>query len=208
MTAFPSAPRPGRKPEDQRARLRDAAAEVFLEHGFGMTTVDMIAQQAKASKKTLYAHFTSKEELFVAAIEAICGDTLGPLVALDDPGQTPQQVLTVFGLRMLERILSPRAIAVHRLAIGEATRFPEQARLFYHSGPATLQAILTDHMRTLQAAGHLLADDPAWLASVFIQMVIGDYQRQVSMAMIPAPSPAEAQRHVQRVVALFLGMRG
>ena len=45
-----------------------AARELFLDHGFDAVAMDMVAQQAPVSKATLYAHFSSKEELFTAVV--------------------------------------------------------------------------------------------------------------------------------------------
>src|SRR4051794_19596604 len=45
-----------------------AAERAFLAHGFGVVSMDAIAREAAVSKATVYAHFTSKEELFGAVI--------------------------------------------------------------------------------------------------------------------------------------------
>src|ERR1700757_1485043 len=52
-----------------------AALRLFLEQGFGATSMDAIAREAGVSKATLYAHVKSKEELF-AAITASCAERL------------------------------------------------------------------------------------------------------------------------------------
>src|SRR5579863_4183001 len=52
-----------------------AALRLFLEQGFGATSMDAIAREAGVSKATLYAHVKSKEELF-AAITATCAEQL------------------------------------------------------------------------------------------------------------------------------------
>jgi AcrR family transcriptional regulator len=44
----------------------DAAVEVFAEYGFERAKVDDIAMKAGIAKGTIYYHFKSKEELFVA----------------------------------------------------------------------------------------------------------------------------------------------
>src|ERR1700761_5027344 len=41
-----------------------AALRLFLEQGFGATSMDAIAREAGVSKATLYAHVKNKEELF------------------------------------------------------------------------------------------------------------------------------------------------
>ena len=42
---------------------------LFGEHGFHATGIDRIAEEANVSKKTMYKHFRSKEELIIAALK-------------------------------------------------------------------------------------------------------------------------------------------
>ena len=51
-----------------RDRLIDTAIALFNRHGFHATGVDRIVAVAKVAKKTLYAHFPSKEDLILAAL--------------------------------------------------------------------------------------------------------------------------------------------
>ncbi len=73
-----------------RDRLIDTATALFNRHGFHATRVDRIVAAAKVAKKTLYAHFPSKEELILAALarkEATFADKFLPSVAVasDNP---------------------------------------------------------------------------------------------------------------------------
>jgi len=42
---------------------------LFSEHGYHNTGIDRIAAEAKVTKKTMYRHFRSKEELILAALK-------------------------------------------------------------------------------------------------------------------------------------------
>lgn len=205
---MPEMPPPKPRAAAQRERLLDAAAEVFLEHGFGIATVDIIATRAKASKKTLYSYFGRKEDIFVAAVERLCARTLQPLHELEINDSDPERLLIAFGTRLLAQVLTPEAIAIHRVAISEATRFPELSRLFYQTGPATVQRILCGRLATLRDTGKLDFADTEAIASLFIQMVLGEPQRKTAMAVSDAPSPDEAQRHVTAVTRLLLHALG
>ncbi|MFP5309925.1 MAG: TetR/AcrR family transcriptional regulator [Actinomycetes bacterium] len=63
-----------RSREEQRARTRaellDAAAVVFARHGYHGTSVDMVAEAAGYTKGAVYSNFESKEELFLALLDA------------------------------------------------------------------------------------------------------------------------------------------
>lgn len=53
----------------KRQELIDTAIRLFGEYGFHNTGIDRIAQEANVSKKTMYHHFRSKEELILAALK-------------------------------------------------------------------------------------------------------------------------------------------
>jgi AcrR family transcriptional regulator len=49
-----------------RAAVLDAAAEQFIQRGFGQTTIEDVAAAARVSKGTVYYHFVDKADLFEA----------------------------------------------------------------------------------------------------------------------------------------------
>jgi AcrR family transcriptional regulator len=55
--------------KETRARLLDAAQEVFLRDGYESAQLDEIAATAGRSKGAVYTHFKSKEDLFLALYE-------------------------------------------------------------------------------------------------------------------------------------------
>ena len=55
--------------EETRQMLLESAAETFAQLGFHGASVDKIAESAGFSKGAVYAHFTSKEELFLALLK-------------------------------------------------------------------------------------------------------------------------------------------
>lgn len=52
----------------KRERLLRTALELFAKQGIHATGIDTIVESAGVTKKTLYAHFRSKEELLLAAL--------------------------------------------------------------------------------------------------------------------------------------------
>lgn len=83
-----------------RDRLIDTAIALFNRHGFHATGVDRIVAVAKVAKKTLYAHFPSKEDLILAALSrkrAAFSDKFLPMVlaSSDDP---KERLLALFEL--------------------------------------------------------------------------------------------------------------
>jgi AcrR family transcriptional regulator len=56
-------------PQETRQRLLAAADEVFYAHGIRNSSVDDVAQRAGLTKRTLYYHFPSKDDLAAAYVQ-------------------------------------------------------------------------------------------------------------------------------------------
>jgi AcrR family transcriptional regulator len=63
MTASPAA-------EDTRARILDAGYALFYRRGYVRVSLEAIAADAGVTKRTLYYHFRSKDDLLAAALDA------------------------------------------------------------------------------------------------------------------------------------------
>lgn len=86
-------PRPGR-----REHLIKTAIDLFCRDGFHATGIDKIMTEAGVSKKTIYTHFRSKEELILAALRDYDGIFRNQfMMAVGKAGPDPaQQLLAVF----------------------------------------------------------------------------------------------------------------
>lgn len=80
-----------------RERILAAAAALFAVQGINATSMEQIAERAPVSKRTLYAHFRTKDELVLAHLKdlASTGRTLeGALVREEVPAR--ERVLALF----------------------------------------------------------------------------------------------------------------
>ncbi|WP_431220881.1 TetR/AcrR family transcriptional regulator [Leifsonia xyli] len=68
-TLSEDAPAESARRQRTRARLLDAAFDVFAEHGVRAASVEMIAEAAGFTRGAFYSNFSSKEELFFALME-------------------------------------------------------------------------------------------------------------------------------------------
>ena len=55
---------------DTRTRIVDAASKLFYSEGIGRVSVDAVAEKAGLTKRTLYYHFKSKDDLVAAYLDA------------------------------------------------------------------------------------------------------------------------------------------
>lgn len=65
-TLTPAAPAPNRRRAMTRARICEAASQLFFEQGYALVTMEHIAQGADIRRSTLYLHFREKDEILAA----------------------------------------------------------------------------------------------------------------------------------------------
>jgi AcrR family transcriptional regulator len=107
------------------------AKDVFLEMGYERASMDVVAARAHTSKRSVYAHFKSKERLFLAVIELVRGLFLTRLRMPGDYSDQPADALVMFCGRYLETLLYLRSIQMIRVSMAEAERFPKQAAQYF-----------------------------------------------------------------------------
>jgi AcrR family transcriptional regulator len=187
-----------------RQRILQVATESFLAEGYGLTTIEAVARRAGISKRTLYHRFEDKAALFSAVVHDIIAQIRPPPgVALID-GADLRDILRRLAGMLLRAVLSPRALALHRLVMAESTRFPELVRAVHRDGStdeaiALIDALLARELRTSRWG----EEDRAFAAEQFIFMVITVPQRR-AMGYGTPMTPDELTRWADRVVGLFL----
>ncbi|WP_329138699.1 TetR/AcrR family transcriptional regulator [Streptomyces sp. NBC_01476] len=85
-------------PQDKvRDRVLDAACELFAARGINTTGVDLIAEVAGVSKRSLYQRFASKDDLIAAYLPVATDRFLNDLIPPADAGLSPvESILRVF----------------------------------------------------------------------------------------------------------------
>jgi AcrR family transcriptional regulator len=191
----------------KRAAIVAAAKDVFFREGYAGASMDEIAARSGASKATLYAHFGSKEALLLAVVDAV----LEPIrTAMSEAPREQDQALdgwlVQLGCMAAHQMMSPEIIALQRLAIAEAARFPEIARALHQTGTeAAFNQSALPTLRAAMAEGELRSDDPEVALSHFFEMCFGKRLRDVLMGLQRVPNKGEIERDVRFAVAAFMG---
>ncbi|PRY02463.1 TetR/AcrR family transcriptional regulator [Allonocardiopsis opalescens] len=120
-----------RRGDELREHILWAAKDVFLELGFARASMDAVAARAGTSKRSLYAHFESKDRLFLAVVDLARDLYLGRLRTPDAYGEDAVEAVVVYCARFLQLLLRRPALRTCRLGIAEAERLPE-ASARYH----------------------------------------------------------------------------
>jgi TetR/AcrR family transcriptional repressor of mexJK operon len=183
--------------------MLEAAKAVFIEDGYADTTLDEVIRRSGGSRATLYKQFGDKEGLFAAIISDLCAEIVTPL-ANSASGQEPEAVLLAFGRAFMTGLMEPSGLALYRVLIGEAVRFPELAAAVYRAGPAVAAEELAKHLRRWIAEKQIRLADPDLAARQFLELIKGDLHFRALLRLEPHPTAAEIDACVRSAVRLFL----
>lgn len=186
------------------AIILDAARALFLTQGYGVTSMDGLARRAGVSKATLYAHFAGKEALFAALVSAECARLEAEIATLSASRVPVNESLPRLAAQFLELLMSPWALAIHRIVVAEAPRFPELGRAFHRAGPAVMKARLEIYLRQAVARGELRLADPTAATGQLMGMIRGDLQLRCLLDPANPPSPVEIERQAAAAAETFL----
>lgn len=191
---------PGTKAESILA----AAGKAFLDNGFGAASMDAIARLAGVSKATVYAHFNGKEELFGAVVGEVCRRRFETFSARELDPTDVRSSLATLGRRFLDLVLSPEAIAIHRIMVAEVIRFPELGEVFWHAGPERTLGQIEAFLRRAAAVGSLHFDDAREAAEQFVGLLRGERHLRRLLRLEAGDAEAVIDAAANAAVATFL----
>lgn len=203
-------------PTGRSARKRQAIADValalFLRNGYRDTSMDQVAAEAEVSKQTVYKHFADKERLFTAivlgvtqnsdAIIATMTATLraAPIETVDDLRHALQRLARAY----LDAVLQPHVLALRRLIIAEAERFPDLARRYYETGPARGIDLIAETVQGFADQGLVVIRDPRTAAAQFAYLALGLAQDRAHFCPDQTPGNAEREAIAAAAARVFV----
>ncbi len=199
--------------ETKRAAIVQAAREVFLAKGFDIASMDQIAAVAGVSKRTVYFHFQSKDQLFANVMMEMCankkllmigGETLETSTVLE-ADRPIEEALTEFGELFLQLIFEPQTMALLRILIGQTGQFPEIGREFFDQGPREMSAILSQYLDAAHSSGVIkLRDGADRVAGCFLSSLLTPAYLECLATACPPPSADKIRLMSETAVHLFL----
>ncbi|MEV4004323.1 TetR/AcrR family transcriptional regulator [Actinomadura sp. NPDC049753] len=148
MSAAGASPPRGRqrRGEELRRHILLVAKDVFLETGYERASMDTVATRAGTSKRSLYAHFESKDKLFLAVMDWVRELYLGRLKTPDAYAEDPAEAVALFCGRFLQLMVWEPQVRTCRLSIAEAERLPGSSSAYFDAIFASTQERLTGYL--------------------------------------------------------------
>lgn len=194
---------PQRLTERKREAILQAAIAEFRSSGFEITSMDKIAATAGVSKRTVYNHFPSKEELFAEILNRLWNS----ITAEQDmpySSQTPlrEQLQTLLQAK-LHLLADENFLDLARIAIAATIHSPERAQDMV-SRMGQREEGLTAWIRQAQADGRLKPMEPAFAAQQMHGLLkTFAFWPQVSMGQ-PSLTQEQQTQVIESALDMFL----
>lgn len=200
-----------RKPRARakREQILSGAKTVFLREGFAATSTDVIAREAGVSKRTLYAYYPSKEELFSDVLRGLTIENpqtrVLEAVRQVDPKSREElrEMLVGLGEKIISTMMEPAYLALLRTIIADSHRFPKLSEIFRSTVPERGIKEGSAMMKRAQENGIAAEGDP----EVMIRMFMGPL---LSYAVVDGlfrpdgdPQPPTTEK-IEQIVDLYL----
>lgn len=185
-------------------QVKACALELFLDRGFDGVTMEAVAKAAGITKRSLYARYSDKSQLFVDALKyskhAWAFDASGVTLQANT---TLGDALLQLAQALMAQAVDPLYIKVARMAAAVADQFPDTVRRTYDIG-------LSPRMHSIKQILQQFREDIALdyidnvdlTAELFLGLISGLPARLASFGMIR--DPAIEQQRIRLAVDMFV----
>lgn len=154
---------PQRLTDRKREAIIQAAIAEFRAHGFEVTSMDKIAATAGVSKRTVYNHFPSKEELFAEILNQLWARIIAEPSVSYNREQPLHEQLRLMLQEKVQMMADENFLTLARVAIAATIHSPERAQNMIERMGEREEG-LTVWIRAAQADGRLKPVDPEFAA--------------------------------------------
>lgn len=158
----------------KRGQILDGARRVFLRDGFAAASTDVISREAGVSKRTLYAYYPSKEDLFAEVLRTVTVEDPRTMVlgSIQDKEPTSREelraVLLELARRFVATMMQPEYLAFLRTIIADTHRFPQLGEIFRSTVPERGLREGSAMLERAQENGVVATGDPEVMMRMFM----------------------------------------
>jgi len=180
----------------KRAAILAAAKTSFLENGYAGTSMEAIAKSANVSIMTLYRHAKNKEDLFHAVISNACepADDIERAALEGILAMPMEQALVESALHMQGTLIEKDSVALLRVVLAEAPRFPRLAELAYRGFVGRLESAIAWALSRMEKTAGLTEEERCRLGSLFVERIVGP---ELLRALLGLAGPTDADQRLR-----------
>jgi AcrR family transcriptional regulator len=147
-------------------------------------------------------------ELFAAVLDRATDAFQQQLTLILNPQDEVSTALGRFARGFLQRVASPEALALYRLVMAEANRFPETGRIFHERCIGRTRGVLAGYLGEVMAGGRLRSDDPQLAAQQLVALCLAGCHQALILRLIDEAAPDQIEADAVHAVATFVKAYG
>ena len=185
----------------KRAAILVAAVSEFQKNGFDGTSMDRIAETAEVSKRTVYNHFPSKDELFMAMVTELsqrCGGMECPYSSTEP---LEDQLLEI-AKSYAEKVTNKDFMKLSRVVISRFMQAPELGSSIRDKNQ--LQFAIVEWIKSAKKDGRLSVANVEQAATQFSSLIKAFAFWPQLISDEPVPTKRELNRIAKNTVEMFL----
>ena len=170
----------------RQQQIEAAAYEVLEAKGYGGTSMQGIAKQARASNETLYNWYGDKQGLFRALVTRNAEEVKSHLEAELETDHEALSILGTLGPKLLNLLTGDRAVALNRAAAADSTG--ELGTTLSKAGREAIFPLLEQVLLRARQEGQLRFSASEEAVGLYLDLLIGDLQIRRVVGRLPAPT--------------------
>jgi TetR/AcrR family transcriptional regulator, mexJK operon transcriptional repressor len=199
----------GPRARAKREQILDGARRVFLRDGFAATSTDAIAAEAGVSKRTLYAYYPSKEDLFVDVLRRLTLENPQTRALESMEGMSPKnreelrRDLLELARKIVTTMMQPDYLLLLRTTIADTHRFPQLGGLFRATVPERAMNSFAVFIERVREQGMVRKDVSGDAAA---RMFIGPFLTYAVLngLLVEGPPQPPAPEKIEEIVDLYI----
>jgi len=185
----------------RQQQIEAAAYEVLEAKGYGGTSMQGIAKQARASNETLYSWYGDKQGLFRALVTRNAEEVKSHLEAELETDHDALSILGTLGPKLLDLLTGDRAVALNRAAAADSSG--ELGMTLSKAGREAVFPLLEQVLLRARQDGQLRFNASEEAVGLYLDLLIGDQQIRRVVGRLPAPTEDFCEARSQRAVSLL-----
>ncbi len=199
----------GPRARAKRDQILDGARRVFLRDGFAGASTDDIAAEAGVSKRTLYAYYPSKEDLFVGVLSELTLENPQIRALESMEGMSPKnrkelrRDLLELAQKIVTTMMQPDYLALLRTTIADTHRFPQLGGLFRATVPERAMSTFAIFIERVRERGMVRKDVNGDAAA---RMFVGPLLTYAVLngLLVEGPPQPPAPEKIEVIVDLYM----
>ncbi|WP_339530877.1 TetR/AcrR family transcriptional regulator [Pseudomonas mucidolens] len=194
---------PQRLTDRKREAIVAAAISEFRTNGFEVTSMDKIAAAAGVSKRTVYNHFPSKEELFAEILHQLWASSAAQLDVTYSNDRPLREQLRALLQAKMDMLSDANFLDLARVAIAATIHSPERAQDMV-TRLSEREEGFTLWVRAAQEDGRFKAVDPGFAAHQLHSLLKAfAFWPQITLGQPPLDAATQANV-IESAMDLFL----